>query len=114
MTNHTPGPWRVTDEINRFSGGEVIRPNRGDGVDSPVAVVCDFNRYDSDDERQANPRLIAAAPDLLEALRLVIDVPSDLSVRNWINVCDEHVRPSRRRKEATDGNQAARHAQWRH
>jgi hypothetical protein len=73
MANHSPGPWRVTDEINRFSGGEVIRPNKGDGIDSPVAFVCDFNRYDRDEERQANARLIAAAPELLEAARLVVE-----------------------------------------
>jgi hypothetical protein len=74
---HSPGPWRVTDEISRFSGGEVIRPNRSDGVDSPVAYVADFNRYDRDEERQANARLIAAAPDLLDALialKEVVDV----------------------------------------
>ena len=72
MSGHTPGPWRVTDEICRFSGGEVIRPNNGDGVDSPVAFVCDFNRYDRDEERQANARLIAAAPELLAAAKAVI------------------------------------------
>ena len=74
MTTHTAGPWRVTDEINRSSGGEVIRPNRGDGVDSPVAFVCDFNRYDRDEERKANARLIAAAPELLEALKLLLNL----------------------------------------
>jgi hypothetical protein len=76
MAEHTPGPWRVTDEINRVSGGEVIRPSRGDGVDSPVAFVCDFNGYDRDEERQANARLIAAAPELLEALKLLLNLRS--------------------------------------
>jgi hypothetical protein len=73
MAKHTPGPWRVTDEINRFSGGEVIRPNRGDGADSPVAFVCDFNRYDRDEEREANAHLIAASPLLYGTAKELCD-----------------------------------------
>jgi|SRR5579884_333789 len=69
MSAHTPGPWRVTGEINRFSGGEIIRPTLDDQTNSPVAFVCDFNRYDRDAERAANARLIAAAPELLAAAR---------------------------------------------
>jgi hypothetical protein len=67
MTAHTPGPWVVTGEIDRFHGGEWIRPldSKGHQKSELVAVVCDFNRYDRDAERQANAQLIAAAPDLL-------------------------------------------------
>lgn len=64
---HTPGPWAVTGEMDRIHGGEVILPNNGSNT-SPIAVVCDFNRYDRDAERQANAQLIAAAPEMLELL----------------------------------------------
>jgi hypothetical protein len=40
---------------------------------TPVAVACDFNRSDRDDEKRANARLIAAAPDLLAALELHVN-----------------------------------------
>jgi len=72
VVGHTPGPWRITDEIDRFHGGEFIRYGGiNDAKTGPVAVVCDFNRYDRDDERKANAALIAAAPELLAFLKLL-------------------------------------------
>ena len=61
MTTHTAGPWRLTlsDDTTIIAG---------DGT--PVAGT--LGNYDSDDEwpvMEANARLIAAAPDLLAALR---------------------------------------------
>jgi hypothetical protein len=83
---HTPGPWQVTGEMDRFHQGEVIRPLDADGrPGSPVAVVCDFNRYDRDAEREANAHLIAATPDLEDAARFALSVlranPVELSER---------------------------------
>lgn len=68
IVQHTPGPWTVSDEIDRIYNGNVIRYDTGErnGV---VAIACDFNRFDRDAEREANARLIAAAPELLEAIR---------------------------------------------
>ena len=34
-----------------------------------IALALDFNRFDRDAEREANARLIAAAPDLLSELQ---------------------------------------------
>ena len=64
MTDHTPGPWHVIEA----RGSHSI-----DSVDVRVAKVA---RNGVDDvEGEANARLIAAAPDLLEALYLlVVDV----------------------------------------
>lgn len=57
MRNHTPGPWRYGRTLNNglsvFSKVEVGSP------DHIVAVA---------EENTANARLIAAAPELLEAL----------------------------------------------
>jgi len=59
MSKHTPGPWRQqgapnSHRVNAVSSG-------------PVAVASE--RFMSREERIANARLIAAAPDLLAALK---------------------------------------------
>ena len=56
-TNHTQGPWKV----DANSMGSVVTIAGPDG--RPIARMID-------DPEQANARLIAAAPDLLEALRV--------------------------------------------
>ena len=61
MNKHTPGPWNC----NRASaaGREIIVSEV-----SPVDVAVLSHRDKSQSEINANARLIAAAPDLLEAL----------------------------------------------
>ena len=69
MVSHTPGTWS-------FSVGNLVRVSApgADGWQSPV-VVCGVHRIgrltgkERDAEVLANARLIAAAPDLLEALK---------------------------------------------
>jgi hypothetical protein len=67
-TQHTPGPWTV----NHYPSGLVIRPNKG-------AAICEVSAYDSagrnvdPDRNYANAALIAAAPDLLAALRAMLE-----------------------------------------
>ena len=52
---HTPGPWHVAG----------VSVTSADGLH-----VCDVNGYGATDEtKRANAALIAAAPDMLEALR---------------------------------------------
>jgi len=76
MSNlHTPGPWRVTSP-DRVYNGEVIKHG-----DDWIAVLSDFNRVDRDAEREANARLIAATPDLFEALEAVEQGLLDGSIR---------------------------------
>ena len=57
--NHTPGPWTVGDDT-QFMNQVEIWP----------AIGC---AYGSGPEVIANAHLIAAAPDLLEALQMVLD-----------------------------------------
>lgn len=65
---HTPGPWKVYDDGELWVGP----------VDADAPVVCDMRPsgeeliYSLQDD--ANAHLIAAAPDLLDALQLVLDV----------------------------------------
>ena len=56
-TKHTPGPWHVG---RRFSGGAVYA-EKGE-------EICAFSDLIDPVESLANKRLIAAAPDLLDAL----------------------------------------------
>jgi len=63
MTQHTPGPWRVED-------GSTVYGSRAGKTDK--FEVCDCKGYAG--EREANARLIAAAPDLLEAVRLTVEL----------------------------------------
>ena len=61
---HTPGPWTVGEWREPFSitDSRVIRC--GDKINDVTAFVTD-----SQLDHEANARLIAAAPDLLEALQ---------------------------------------------
>lgn len=54
---HTPGPWQL-------SGHEVIVKNHG----SVAIATTDIGMVATKEEREANARLIAAAPELLSAL----------------------------------------------
>ncbi len=58
---HTPGPWKVKSDYNVFSGGGRLVANSGGHSGS----VCPEEIHE---ENKANAILIAAAPDLLEAL----------------------------------------------
>ena len=56
QTKHTPGPWRSGDMFNTIFG-----PPNGNPAPEIIASVHT--------NRKANARLIAAAPELLEALK---------------------------------------------
>ena len=66
---HTPGPWKAvewSDDRIEFTAGYEFS---ADGHLLPLDSMS-TNNYD---EVHANARLIAAAPDLLEALMLMLD-----------------------------------------
>lgn len=63
MTQHTPGPWRVGD-----AGHTVFGPPNGNP--SPKTIASGLSRPDA--------RLIAAAPELLEAATLALAVLDQL------------------------------------
>ena len=70
MSNkHTPGPWTVTAD----GAGWYIEcsPERGHSVAYIRAEIGEEDPDTSDDEKEANSRLIASAPELLEALKLI-------------------------------------------
>ena len=61
MTQHTQGPWIITNGRCIYGNGDFIKPF--------VASVEDDH---NDAETTANARLIAAAPDLLAALQAIV------------------------------------------
>ncbi len=64
MGQYTPGPWRV-------GGVEDLRHGRGRQIAADDAKICVvYGVRDSD--VKANARLIAAAPEMLEALKMVL------------------------------------------
>ena len=76
---HTPGPWTIKSNINELGNCELI-------VKKDYSLIAEtFWRLDNDtgirshDEREANARLIAAAPALLEALEFAVDDPDDVA-----------------------------------
>ena len=74
---HTPGPWRV--DIDRA----IVADSQARGIWR--TVVADLGLPTSPNgaqEREANAHLIAAAPDLLEALEELV-VTAD-NMRAWI------------------------------
>ena len=73
-TKYTPGDWFVADVSRKgaavFSDAEqVVYCAAYDKDDIPGAIVP--QRPISSEEAHANARLIAAAPDMLEALKLI-------------------------------------------
>ena len=76
-TQHTPGPWYIgkdfSDQGRHIYAKQMVCDDDGE-MWHPLIATTD------DDERlvdwQANAVLIAAAPDLLEALQRMLDAPS--------------------------------------
>lgn len=72
--HHTPGPWHIGAGNGAgaiFSDeGRMLLTEAGGTTLFPIATVCYGYR---DDEDEANAHLIAAAPDLLAALKDLLD-----------------------------------------
>ena len=63
MAEHTPGPWSAL----RCEHGWHIGPQP-----AGVCSISDNSGGERRDQQEANARLIAAAPEMLEALRAII------------------------------------------
>lgn len=82
-TKHTPGPWAYRPQ-KYDDWGYVRGPEQGDGFQPFICQAKDMRAMDDDvlnehrrngtDPWEANARLIAAAPDLLEALEEIRDL----------------------------------------
>ena len=73
MSKHTPGPWDVSYRLGcpgAVKGGVTRDYARGSGKDQLFTVHSPQDDNGGDDAWHANARLIAAAPELLMALKL--------------------------------------------
>ncbi len=73
MSAHTPGPWTLAEGRSGYQFWPLIQHGGKD------IAVCSRQV----DETDANARLIAAAPDLYEALRAMIDCAGDDDARAY-------------------------------
>ena len=82
QANHTPGPWQAEDGLDEPT------------VESEDFVVasCHQARAMDDGESVANARLIAAAPEMAEALEWCLELITRL-YEGFIELSDEGVSP---------------------
>jgi hypothetical protein len=79
MSNHTPGPWKVSRRFDVYQdtqtpgvGGTFVASTKGvSELPESINQVC-----------EADAKLIAAAPELLKALRDILIFDSALSQEN--------------------------------
>lgn len=76
-TPHTTGPWHI-DRQSPHSP-ICIKPY-------PGRIVCDIQG--TDEEAESNARLIAAAPDLLEALDYLLQQTVDMDLAHGIGLTE--------------------------
>lgn len=78
--SHTPGPWEIRDSNMRT-------------IEAPGGSICTPSGHclkgRPDEELEANARLIAAAPDLLEACKQVLDAQVANDQSQWEHLLDE-------------------------
>jgi len=78
---HTPGPWQQFTDT--YEDGPQVSVGRALGnhrTPQYVATICGWGQdFETDTEQQANARLIAAAPDLLNALKDIAQFSKTLS-----------------------------------
>lgn len=78
---HTPGPWHITRGLYGNPDGMTIWGPKGLNGAPGTPKVCDV---DGIYNREADARLIAAAPDLLAALEAIHKGLTDGSIK-WTN-----------------------------
>jgi len=81
---HTPGPW-TTEEMQELLASGERRPSTyisaSNGWASPKRTVAIVGHWRDRPDPEADARLIAAAPELLEALETIMDSVDAKKVR---------------------------------
>ena len=85
MSKHTPGPWRVVDSWN----DHMVEGQNGE------EIIWQDGPHNTPTINEANARLIAAAPDLLEALEDLILLAQAVMHENGGYMVDDELSDAR-------------------
>ena len=82
-TEHTPGPWFIDDESQAGYKPTIVNKAAKHGTAEDHIYICDVRGPGRDwktpsKKTEANAHLIAAAPEMLEALKLVDPVIKEI------------------------------------
>lgn len=72
MTHHTPGPWKLVPKFHAS-----VESSTGRHVANCGGYTTNMDQGEHMNENEANARLIAAAPDLLEALEALLETAKE-------------------------------------
>jgi hypothetical protein len=75
----TPGPWRIYETPFHV---KIVGPEKDPNEHAAVCLVGDRSPV------MTNARLIAAAPEMLEALRLAVEFIESQELNGWIYLSD--------------------------
>ena len=101
MTKHTPGPWILDEESIDLLDFELETHRIWINADGMHIGYVDGPRTE---ERKANARLIAAAPDLLEALKEIVKSLADQDDEGMIEHVDPMIKARAAIAKATGNN----------
>jgi len=76
---HTPGPWKYSTNVG---------PTKALIVENDGSTVVEIGNRTHDSRFVHNARLIAAAPDLLEACKVALESSEDEYGGGWTHVND--------------------------
>ncbi len=83
--SHTPGPWFAWDSPRAW----YVFADEGDNPSNVPVADCTGTQERSRAECEANARLMAAAPDMLDALKAALENLSECDDRKRQWACDE-------------------------
>lgn len=87
MSKHTPGPWYHDFASGMKNGNAALIEYFVRRYGDSVSIAADIVDPDTCNPSEANARLIAAAPDLLEA---AVDLVSrDFGYEGWDDACEQ-------------------------
>lgn len=83
MSNHTPGPWKIGKELSAACGEWLISMDCGDRAQG----MCIAETRSGTGAEIANARLIAAAPEMLNALEVLVEkINNDEWFAEWSEI----------------------------
>lgn len=85
MSKHTAGPWVIIPGDDEWSQGRIatIEPKPETMIETNYWTVAEVNSRRN--EREANAFLIAAAPELLEALEGMLENEHQRKFESWLS-----------------------------